>query len=245
MPRVSADLIFGLPDQSPEEARREALELADLGIAHLSAYQLTIEPGTRFGELARRGRLPLADDGDVADAFLAIDEALGARGFRHYEISNYAKAGRRGAAQPRLLARRRVPRPRAAARTASLASTSTTRARLRRRRGSLRVIRAGRAMAQRESFPSATSPERRAARQSEPLDGETLLRERIMLGLRMDEGIDLDASARDLGVPAWTAERRRASDGSRARGRIARERLAPPNPAIGLALDRRHGGSPF
>ena len=97
VPRVSTDLIFGLPDQSPAEARREALELADLGVAHLSAYQLTIEPGTRFGELARRGRLPLADDGQVADSFLAIDEALRARGFRHYEISNPRRPGKRRA----------------------------------------------------------------------------------------------------------------------------------------------------
>ncbi len=92
MPRVSADLIFGLPGQSPEEARREALELADLGVAHLSAYQLTIEAGTRFGELARRGRLPLADDGQVAESFLAIDEALAARGFGHYEISGTTRS---------------------------------------------------------------------------------------------------------------------------------------------------------
>src|SRR5208283_2742528 len=60
---------------------------------HLSCYQLTIEPGTRFGELARRGRLPLADDGTVAESFLAIDDALSARGFRHYEVSNFAKPG--------------------------------------------------------------------------------------------------------------------------------------------------------
>src|SRR4029079_1724675 len=56
-------------------------------------YQLTIEPGTAFGELARKGRHPLADDGRVAEGFRAIDEALGARGFEHYEISNYARPG--------------------------------------------------------------------------------------------------------------------------------------------------------
>ncbi len=109
VPRVSADLIFGLPDQSPAEARREALELADLGIAHLSAYQLTIEPGTRFGELARRGRLPLADDGVVAESFLAIDEALGSPGLPALRDLEPREGRRRGAPQPRLLARRRVP----------------------------------------------------------------------------------------------------------------------------------------
>ncbi|MGH7296686.1 MAG: coproporphyrinogen-III oxidase family protein, partial [Polyangiaceae bacterium] len=52
VPRVSADLIFGLPGQTPEQARDEALELVELGLSHVSCYQLTIEPGTRFGELA-------------------------------------------------------------------------------------------------------------------------------------------------------------------------------------------------
>ena len=91
--RVSADFIFGLPGQSPAEAQGEALELADLTIAHLSCYQLTIESGTRFGELARLGRLRLADEAAVADSYLAIDEALEMRGFRHYEDSNYGLAG--------------------------------------------------------------------------------------------------------------------------------------------------------
>jgi putative oxygen-independent coproporphyrinogen III oxidase len=222
MPRVSADLIFGLPEQSPEEARREALELADLGIAHLSAYQLTIEPGTRFGELARRGRLPLADEGHVADSFLAIDEALGARGFRHYEISNHARDGEearhnlgywRGDEYLGLgcgaYGFAREARPGAHASSAEPAER-------------------GAPSAQGVRWRNEVIPERyiggdaTAAATREPLDGETLLRERIMLGLRMDEGIDLDAMAKDLGVPAWTAERRRAAAWLEQRGRIQR-----------------------
>jgi oxygen-independent coproporphyrinogen-3 oxidase len=219
MPRVSADLIFGLPDQSPEEACREALELVDLGIAHLSAYQLTIEAGTRFGELARRGRLPLADEASVAEAFLAIDESLGARGLRHYEISNHAKAGEearhnlgywRGDEYLGLgcgaygFSRVTGERESAARQPAGSASS-----------GSARGVR----------WRNDVVPERYvaagpAAAASEPLDGETMLRERIMLGLRMDEGLDLEASAQDLGVPAWTQERTRASAWLRERGRL-------------------------
>ncbi len=81
LPRVSADLMFGLPGQAVAEARGEALALADLGLSHVSCYQLTVEAGTRFGELARRGRLPLADDGAVAESFVVIEEALASRGF--------------------------------------------------------------------------------------------------------------------------------------------------------------------
>jgi putative oxygen-independent coproporphyrinogen III oxidase len=225
VPRVSADLIFGLPDQTPEEARREALELADLGIAHLSAYQLTIEPGTRFGELARRGRLPLADDGQVADAFLAIDEALGARGFRHYEISNHAQAGEearhnlgywRGDEYLGLgcgaygFARSGAP---SRVTTASAARTGGVRWR-------------NEVIPDRYIAASSVSTE-------EPLDAETLLRERIMLGLRVDEGIDLDAIALDLGVAAWTPERARAAAWLEGRGRIERQgsRLRIPRSA--------------
>jgi putative oxygen-independent coproporphyrinogen III oxidase len=226
MPRVSADLIFGLPDQSPEEARREALELADLGIAHLSAYQLTIEPGTRFGELARRGRLPLADEGHVADSFLAIDEALGARGFRHYEISNHARDGEearhnlgywRGDEYLGLgcgaYGFAREARPGAAT-----APTSSEEPAERRTAQAAQGVR----------WRNEVVPERyiggnaTVAATREPLDGETLLRERIMLGLRMDEGIDLDAIALELGVPAWTPERRRAATWLEERGRIER-----------------------
>lgn len=84
--RVSADFIFGLPGQAPDDARREVLELLELGLTHLSCYQLTIEPGTRFGELARRGRLPLADEGAVVESYAAVQDALEAHGLRHYEI---------------------------------------------------------------------------------------------------------------------------------------------------------------
>src|SRR5205823_8559402 len=67
--------------------------LADLGLNHLSCYQLTIEPNTRFGELKKRNRLPMAEDGAVAEGFLAIEDALAVRGLQHYEISNYAREG--------------------------------------------------------------------------------------------------------------------------------------------------------
>src|SRR5262249_21745895 len=79
--------------ETPEEARREALTLAELGPTHLSAYALTIEPGTRFGALAKAGKLPLLEDDLVARSFEAVSEALESAGYEHYEISNYAQAG--------------------------------------------------------------------------------------------------------------------------------------------------------
>lgn len=62
-----------------------------------------------------------------------------------------------------------------------------------------------------------------AASTEEVLDGETLLRERIMLGLRLREGIDIEASARALDVLGWTPARERAAKVLEERGRIVRD----------------------
>lgn len=204
--RVSADLIFGLPEQTPEDAQSQALALADRGLRHLSCYQLTIEPGTVFGELARKGRLPLADDGRVAEAFLAVDEALVARGFRHYEISNYAVPGE----ESRHNLGYWRGEPYLGLGCAAVGRLGGTRWR--------NVVEPARYVEATRAGTAAVTASR------EPLDPETLLRERIMLGLRLDEGFDLEEAARELGVVAWTAERAREAERLVARGRLAHER---------------------
>jgi putative oxygen-independent coproporphyrinogen III oxidase len=221
VPRVSADLIFGLPGQSANDARDEALELADLGTAHLSCYQLTIEKGTRFGELARRGRLPLADDGVVAEAFLAVDDALTGSGWRHYEVSNYARPGEEarhnlgywngdeylglGCAAVGFIRTRSAREP---ARGVRYRNTATP----------ARYVEATL-----HAKPGAAGEGDGIAESSEPLDATTLMRERIMLGLRVDAGIDVEASARALDAPGWTPERTRTAEWLEQRGRIVRE----------------------
>ncbi|HEY1956512.1 MAG TPA: radical SAM family heme chaperone HemW [Polyangiaceae bacterium] len=212
--RVSADLIFGLPDQSPAEAARQAGELADLGLRHLSCYQLTIEPRTRFGELAKRGRLPLADDGAVAEAFLAVEEALASRGLRHYEISNYAAPGEE--------ARHNLGYWRGEE-YLGLGCGAYGFAREGRGAG----VRWRNRILPDEYMQNASNP----TTEREPLDAEALLRERIMLGLRVAEGLDLAAAGDDLGVDPMTPERRRTIDALVARGRLevdgARLRIPP------------------
>jgi oxygen-independent coproporphyrinogen-3 oxidase len=215
--RISADLIFGLPAQSVEDARGEALALLELGLEHLSCYQLTIEPGTRFGELARRGRLPLAEDGRVAESFMAIDEALTARGLRHYEVSNYAR--------PRSEARHNLGYWRG-------------REYLGLGCAAVGFVREDNGVVRGKRYRNETKPDRYVERtrargqvetnaieeSSERLDGETLLRERIMLGLRVDEGVDIELAASELSAPGWTAQRARAAAWLEERGRIVRER---------------------
>jgi oxygen-independent coproporphyrinogen-3 oxidase len=93
VPRVSGDLMFGMPQQRAGDFVDEVQRLLDLGLSHISAYALTIEAQTQFGQLHRKGRLTLAPEGDFAETFLATRARMEAAGMRHYEVSNYAMPG--------------------------------------------------------------------------------------------------------------------------------------------------------
>lgn len=93
MERVSADFMFGLPEQTVDATVAELDRVLETGVEHVSAYALTIEPGTRFGELHRKGMLRVASEDAYVDTFLAIRERMTRLGFDHYEVSNYAKPG--------------------------------------------------------------------------------------------------------------------------------------------------------
>lgn len=90
---LSLDLIFGLPGQTLAALSSELEEFLDLKPDHLSVYGLTIEDQTPFHHQHRRGELTLPDEETAAAMFLALDQQLAARGFEHYEISNYARPG--------------------------------------------------------------------------------------------------------------------------------------------------------
>lgn len=95
--RVSFDLIYARQGQSPDGWRAELAEAIAMAVDHLSLYQLTIEPGTRFGELAARGRLRgLPDAEAAADMYLATAETCAAAGMPAYEVSNHARPGAEG-----------------------------------------------------------------------------------------------------------------------------------------------------
>jgi putative oxygen-independent coproporphyrinogen III oxidase len=91
--RVSADVMFGMDAQRRDELVEDLDALVGAGVEHVSAYALTIESGTRFGELARKGRLPRLQDDDVADLYEAVETTLAGHGLAHYEVSNYAREG--------------------------------------------------------------------------------------------------------------------------------------------------------
>ena len=92
-PRLSFDLIYARPGQTEASWRAELRAALALAADHLSLYQLTIEPGTAFEGLHRRGELVLPADDDAARLYEATAEEAAHFGLLPYEISNYAKPG--------------------------------------------------------------------------------------------------------------------------------------------------------
>lgn len=91
--RVSFDLIYARPGQTPEMWQAELARALAFGTGHLSLYQLTIEPGTRFATLVREGKFAPLDDDAAADLFELTRTMTEAAGLPAYEISNHARAG--------------------------------------------------------------------------------------------------------------------------------------------------------
>ena len=91
--RVSFDLIYALPGQTLAAWEAELARALAFGTEHLSLYQLTIEPGTRFATEAAAGRLSIPDGDAAADLFEATRAATAAAGLPAYETSNHARPG--------------------------------------------------------------------------------------------------------------------------------------------------------
>ncbi|MEZ4254113.1 MAG: radical SAM family heme chaperone HemW [Polyangiales bacterium] len=212
--RLSADLMFGMPTQRTDELLEDVRALIDLGVEHLSAYALTIEPGTQFGELHRKGRLAVAPDEAFAAMFTEAESLLAALGFDHYEVSNYA--------QPGAASRHNLHYWR----TGSYVGLGAAAVGCIRERGHGRRWKN---LTDAEAYMRTTGlPEL----ETEELDAEATAREALMLGLRLAEGLayaDVEAiTGRDIragreGRIARKLERGElATDGARLR--VPRER---------------------
>ena len=90
---TSADLIFGRPGHSVRALKEELRVLADLGLPHLSLYQLTLERGTALYSEVRGGGLTLPGEEDMAEMYLSALNCLSSRGLRRYEVSNFSLPG--------------------------------------------------------------------------------------------------------------------------------------------------------
>lgn len=90
---VSVDLIYGTPGESLADWRASLDAALELGVDHVSCYALVIEPGTALGRALAQGEIAPVDPDDQADKYELADETLSAAGLEWYEISNWARPG--------------------------------------------------------------------------------------------------------------------------------------------------------
>ena len=91
---VSVDLMYAFPGNDEEHFERSLARAVALGPAHVSAYAYTAESGTKMGDAVRKGALARPDEDKEAALFELAQATLIAAGYRHYEISNFARPGR-------------------------------------------------------------------------------------------------------------------------------------------------------
>ncbi len=190
-PRLSVDLIYARPGQTREAWRADLAAALSYAPEHVSPYQLTIEDGTAFGRQARRGDLVPADEDISADLYEITQEVLSAAGFDAYEVSNHARGAAarsrhnlvywRGwdyvGAGPGAHGRLTIGGVRHATQTPSAIGAYVE-----------AVAKDGHAVAARES-----------------LDAHDVALERLLMGLRTLEGVDL-ADLAPLEIPASRLE---------------------------------------
>lgn len=89
----TVDLIYGNPGQSIEQLSEDLDTLLTFNPPHVSAYSLTIEPGTRLGKQLELGRIAPPEDDKVAEHFELINRRFEDHGIKRYEVSNYSRPG--------------------------------------------------------------------------------------------------------------------------------------------------------
>ena len=90
---ISIDLIYGLPHQSVKQGRERLMQVEGLGVSHLSAYALSVEPGTMLWSQVEQGRVVVADEEESLQHYETLIEWSSKTGFGQYEISSFCKQG--------------------------------------------------------------------------------------------------------------------------------------------------------
>ena len=94
LPDISIDLIYGMPNSSAERWGSNLATALDLNVPHLSAYALTVEPGTALFHQVEKGLVKPASDDEAAAQFQQLRQVSREAGMEHYEISNFALPGK-------------------------------------------------------------------------------------------------------------------------------------------------------
>ena len=179
--RVSFDLIYALPAQTLSGWEAELRRALSFGTGHLSLYQLTIEPGTRFETLVRTGALTPKDPDEAAEFYELTDALTTEAGLPRYEISNHARLGEESRHNLTYW------------RYGSYAGIGPG---AHGRRGGMATIRHKKP----ENFLNAVTRNSHGAQQEDALSPAEQAREALLMGLRLREGIDLADIARRTGV---------------------------------------------
>ena len=181
--RVSFDLIYARPGQSAEHWASELETALGFGTGHLSLYQLTIEPGTRFATDVRQGAFAPLDDDQAADLFALTREMTAAAGLPAYEVSNHARSGeesRHNLAYWRYQDYAGIG-PGAHGRRHGVAT-------LRHKKP--------------ENWLAAVAGRGSGLKEERPLGAREQASEALLMGLRLDEGVDLAALSARFAIPA-------------------------------------------
>jgi oxygen-independent coproporphyrinogen-3 oxidase len=218
---VSVDLIIGLPEAAGPDLEDDLRRVLALDPDHVSVYTLTIEPRTPLGRWTARGLLQPAPDERHAAEFLRVHEVLRGAGFEHYEVSNYARPGRRARHNSAYWARKPYLGLGPSAHSFD---------------GVVRSWNLAHWAAYERLVTGGGNP----TEESEILSGEQLLLERAYLGLRTVEGVALDG----LRWPCAAGDRALAQGWAEVAG--GRLRLTPEGwlrlDAIAGALTTAPGG---
>jgi oxygen-independent coproporphyrinogen-3 oxidase len=205
---LSLDFIFAWPGQTLDDWRRDLEIMSAWEPEHLSLYSLIVEPGTPFHDAVRRGKLTPPDDDAAADMYELAIEQLGAAGWQHYEVSNWAR-------RPGLESRHNAIYWRNGEYLGLGAGAH----------GHVAGIRASNERLT-QRYIDALAAGRPATADSETIDGPTAMGETMMLGLRLlHDGVSAAAfearhgrsleevygqelaDLRDLGLLTWDGER--------------------------------------
>jgi len=181
--RVSFDLIYARPGQTLDAWQAELTRALSFGTGHLSLYQLTIEPSTRFETMVRKGEITPLDDDAAADLFDLTRSMTAAAGLPAYEISNHARTGqesRHNLAYWRYQDYAGIG-PGAHGRRGGVATTRHRKP---------------------ENWLAAVEAQGDGLAETRPLGRYEQAAEAMLMGLRLNEGVDLAERSARLGVPA-------------------------------------------
>jgi oxygen-independent coproporphyrinogen-3 oxidase len=227
----SADLIFGLPGQDLTGWLHDLGEVLEHDSPHLSVYNLMVEEATPLHTMVRRGTVVLPDEGVQLEMLLAARERIEAAGLSRYEISNFARPGHASRHNSLYW----MGRPYLGIGAGAHGFVPDDRQGvLGRREANIRKF---------VPYMDAITQEGTAIASAEDIDAPMHLRERMMMGLRLDAGIDLAEVAGITGIdPAevmrTSLERLEAEDFLSREGSVLRltERGLPVSDAVFLRL---------